>query len=180
MCVISKFPPLEQNNVGTLGRLNAGRAKEFSFLIRFASSELSPAFFGRLTWQIWSYWSRSLLFPLSHPLASFPPSSFSLLLLSVSSTFIRPPSPTFPSCFPISFVLFLSLLDFHLSQRERAAFFLSFFFFFFGHPCGRWKFPSQELNLGHSREPLHCSDNAGSLTCWATWNLHGGGELLKC
>ena len=134
MCVISKFPPLEQNNVGTLGRLNAGRAKEFSFLIRFASSELSPAFFGRLTWQIWSYWSRSLLFPLSHPLASFPPSSFSLLLLSVSSTFIRPPSPTFPSCFPISFVLFLSLLDFHLSQRERAAFFLSFFFFFFFWP----------------------------------------------
>ena len=44
-------------------------------------------------------------------------------------------------------------------------------FFFFGHAWGRWKFPDQGWNPCHSSNPTHCSDNAGSLTCWATREL---------
>lgn len=42
VCDLPSFHHLEQNNVGTLGQVNTGRAEEFSTLIRFAFSELSP------------------------------------------------------------------------------------------------------------------------------------------
>ena len=56
-----------------------------------------------------------------------------------------------------------------------------FFFYFIGHIHGWWKFPGQGLN------PHHSSDNAGSLTCWATrvrpcafliWAFHSPGLPL--
>ena len=33
------------------------------------------------------------------------------------------------------------------------------------------EFPRPGMNLHHSRDPSHCSDNAPSLTHWATWEL---------
>ena len=48
-----------------------------------------------------------------------------------------------------------------------------FFCLFFWRTCGRQKFLSQGWNLHHSSHPSHCSDNARSLTHWAT------GELRK-
>ena len=41
-----------------------------------------------------------------------------------------------------------------------------------------WKFLAQVLNLHHSRDPSHCSDNAGSLTC-PTTRRHQGKEKKK-
>ena len=35
---------------------------------------------------------------------------------------------------------------------------------FFGLAQGMWKFPGQRLNLRHSSDPSHSSDNAKSLT----------------
>lgn len=82
---------LEQNNVGTLGRLNTGRAKEFSTLIRLASPELSPVSClaicnGRseATGVRWVFSPLLFPFPSLLPLPLFP---FPLPLLS---TFIRP------------------------------------------------------------------------------------------
>ena len=37
---------------------------------------------------------------------------------------------------------------------------------------GMWKFPGQGSNPCHSSHPSHCRDNAGSLTHWATGELH--------
>ena len=39
---------------------------------------------------------------------------------------------------------------------------------FFCCTHGMWKFPGQGLNPCHSSDPGHCSDNAGTLTHWAT------------
>ena len=41
----------------------------------------------------------------------------------------------------------------------------------FGHAHGMWKFPDQGLNPQHSSDPNCCSDNARSLTCYATRKL---------
>ena len=41
-------------------------------------------------------------------------------------------------------------------------------FFVFGHAHSVWKFPSQGLNLPHNSNSSQCSDNARSLTLWAT------------
>ena len=38
-------------------------------------------------------------------------------------------------------------------------------------PCGIQKFLSQGSNLQHSGDQSHSTDNAGSLTCWATREL---------
>ena len=35
-----------------------------------------------------------------------------------------------------------------------------------------WKFPGQGLNLSHSSDPSHFSDNAGSLTHYVTVEVH--------
>ena len=43
-----------------------------------------------------------------------------------------------------------------------------FFFSFFGLIWGMWKLPGQGLNLRHSSNLRSCSDNARSLTCYAT------------
>ena len=40
---------------------------------------------------------------------------------------------------------------------------------------GMWKFPSQGSNPYHSSSLSHCSDNTGSLTHWAMWEI-----LLFC
>ena len=47
------------------------------------------------------------------------------------------------------------------------------FFFLFGHVHGMQKFPSQGLILSHSSDTSPSSDNAGSLTCWATRKFLG-------
>ena len=39
-----------------------------------------------------------------------------------------------------------------------------FFFFFFAHAFGIQKFPGEGLNLHHSNDPSHSSNNTGSLT----------------
>ena len=44
----------------------------------------------------------------------------------------------------------------------------------FCHACGMWKFSGQGLNPSHSSSLSHCSDNARSLTHYATK------ELLYC
>ena len=51
---------------------------------------------------------------------------------------------------------------------------LLFFFFFFplGRAHGTWKFWGQGSNLCHCSNLSHSSDNAESLTCWATRELH--------
>ena len=41
---------------------------------------------------------------------------------------------------------------------------LLLFLLFFGHACGMQKFPVQGLNLCHSSNPSHCSDNTGPNT----------------
>ena len=46
-----------------------------------------------------------------------------------------------------------------------------FFFFLFGCACMWKKFPGQRLNLYHSNDPSHSSDNARSLTLCATREL---------
>ena len=57
-------------------------------------------------------------------------------------------------------------------------FIFSFSFFFWGgglHTHGMLKFPGQGLNSHHSSNPSCSSDNAGSLTHWATtrlWKIH--------
>ena len=38
----------------------------------------------------------------------------------------------------------------------------------FGHAHGMYNFQGQRLNWCHGSDPSHCSDNAGSLTHWAT------------
>ena len=43
--------------------------------------------------------------------------------------------------------------------------------FIFGCASGMPKFQGQGLNLSHSSDPSHCSDNAESLTHWATREL---------
>ena len=48
------------------------------------------------------------------------------------------------------------------SRRELQAIFG--WFSVFGHVCGMQKFPGQESNPSHSRDPSHYGDNAGSLT----------------
>ena len=48
-----------------------------------------------------------------------------------------------------------------LSQPENLKFFFSFLF---GHAQSMWKFWGQGLNLCHSSDSSHCSDNAWSLT----------------
>ena len=50
----------------------------------------------------------------------------------------------------------------------KAAFINSTFIFSGVHII--WKFPGQGLNLHHSSNPGHCSDDAASLTCCATGN----------
>ena len=52
---------------------------------------------------------------------------------------------------------------------------------FCGYPCSLWKFPSPESNPSHSRDPSRCSDNTGSLTICATWELlkSNNSEVLK-
>ena len=45
------------------------------------------------------------------------------------------------------------------------------FWYFFGHAHGIWKIPGQGSKLHHSSNPSCCSDNAGSLTHWATREL---------
>ena len=42
------------------------------------------------------------------------------------------------------------------------------FLLLFGRTCGMWKFPGQGSNLYHSSNQSRSSDNAGSLTSWAT------------
>ena len=44
-------------------------------------------------------------------------------------------------------------------------------FFVFGHNQDRWKFLARRSNPCHSSGPSHCSDNARSLTLWATREL---------
>ena len=50
---------------------------------------------------------------------------------------------------------------------------VSFFFFLFsfGHTCGLWKLPGEELNPCHHSNQSHSCDDAGSLTHWATREL---------
>ena len=48
---------------------------------------------------------------------------------------------------------------------------ISFFFFYFGHICSTSKFLGQGSNLNHSSNLSWCSDNARSLTQWATREL---------
>ena len=48
---------------------------------------------------------------------------------------------------------------------------LSLFSLFFGCTLNMWKFPDQGLNLWHSSDPSHWSDNIGSLTCCTTREL---------
>lgn len=45
------------------------------------------------------------------------------------------------------------------------------FFFFFCHTHSMWKFPGQGSNPCHSSDLNHISDNAESLTHWATREL---------
>ena len=47
-----------------------------------------------------------------------------------------------------------------------------FLFYFWLHPCGMWKVPGQGLNLHHSSDLSHSSDNHRSLTHGATGKLH--------
>lgn len=52
---------------------------------------------------------------------------------------------------------------------------------FFCHSMRR--FPGQGSNLHRSSDPSHCSDHIGSLTCWATQELHGdifGSQNWRC
>ena len=53
---------------------------------------------------------------------------------------------------------------------------LLFFYFYFWPPMkhveGIWKFPAQELNPLHCSDLSCCSDNTGSLTHYATRELH--------
>ena len=44
---------------------------------------------------------------------------------------------------------------------------------FFGHACGMWKFLGQEMNLHHSSDPGHCSDNGHKVI---PWNFKQNGE----
>ena len=44
-------------------------------------------------------------------------------------------------------------------------------FFFFGPSLGMQKFPGQGLDMHHSSNTSHSSDNAGSSTCWAIREL---------
>ena len=53
-----------------------------------------------------------------------------------------------------------------LGSLEKPLFVFSFFFFGFIH--GMQKFPGQGSNMHHSSHLSSCSDNAGSLTHWAT------------
>ena len=46
------------------------------------------------------------------------------------------------------------------------------FVYFFGNTCGVWKFPGQRSNPLHSSHLSHSNDNARSLNCWATGQLH--------
>ena len=48
---------------------------------------------------------------------------------------------------------------------------LYFYFLFFDCTHGMWKFPDQGLNLHHSNNLSHCSDNARSLTFLAAREL---------
>ena len=52
-----------------------------------------------------------------------------------------------------------------------------FFFFLLGHIWGKWKFPGQSSNLGLNSNPNCSSENARSLTHWATEKLQK--HLLK-
>ena len=45
------------------------------------------------------------------------------------------------------------------------------FLIIFGCTLGMWKFQGWGLNPGHSSDLNHTSDNAGSLTCYATREL---------
>ena len=50
-------------------------------------------------------------------------------------------------------------------------FLLLFFFFFLTMSMACEISPGQGSNLHHSSDPSHCTDNAQSLTCWATRKL---------
>ena len=76
-------------------------------------------------------------------------------------------------------MLFTSMEGIKLGKiRERKTNSASFHLYvelriFFCHAHGMCKFPGQGMNLHHSSNQSHCSDNARSLTCCAT------GELLE-
>ena len=61
----------------------------------------------------------------------------------------------------------LNLIISALKSRELAPYFVFCLSVCFGITCSIWKFP------GHSSGPGHCSDNAGSLTCYTTRELQG-------
>ena len=56
-------------------------------------------------------------------------------------------------------------------RPEEGKLFLRIKIFFFGHTHGMQKFPGQGLNLSHSRNLSHCSDNTGCSTQWTTRKL---------
>ena len=53
-------------------------------------------------------------------------------------------------------------------------------FILFCHICGKWKFPSQGSKFHHSIDPSYSSDNARSLTHWATRELWIFGSFHPC
>ena len=66
---------------------------------------------------------------------------------------------------------YLSLLFIVMIFFWKCMIFFFFFFFFFGCSWGMWKFLSQESNPHRSTNLSRCSDNTGSVTCWATREL---------
>ena len=69
-----------------------------------------------------------------------------------------------------------------LCHSENSCFIcLKPYFFFFGCTCGMWKFLGQELNLCHSSDPGHSSNNATSSGgCYGSGSVPGPGPSICC
>ena len=59
----------------------------------------------------------------------------------------------------------VSMINYYVVHMRHTATLLAYYFLFLGgHTCDMQKFPGQELNLHHSSDLSHCSDNVRSLT----------------